>query len=132
MWQTLHIDPPLLIGVFFLCAFGLFVLNSATGGDESVIRRQGIVMVVGLIVMCAVAQVNVHLIRRWAPPIYGAGVALLILVLFIGAEVNGAKSWIDLPGLPRFQPSEIMKFVVPALLAWYLHSSSLAERMRPS
>ena len=32
------------------------------------------------------------------------------------------QSWIDLPGLPRFQPSEIMKFVVPVLLAWYLAS----------
>ncbi|MEC7460043.1 MAG: rod shape-determining protein RodA [Pseudomonadota bacterium] len=130
MRQTLHIDPPLLIGACLLCAFGLFVLNSATGGDESVIQRQGIVMVVGLFVMCAVAQVNVHLFRRWAPPIYGAGVALLILVLFIGAEVNGAKSWIDLPGLPRFQPSEIMKFVVPALLAWYLASRPLPPKAK--
>jgi len=130
LWQILHIDPPLLIGVSLLGAFGLFVLNSATGGDQAVIQRQGIVMVVGLIVMCAVAQFNVHLFRRWAPSIYGTGITLLILVLFIGAEVNGAKSWIDLPGLPRFQPSEIMKFVVPVLLAWYLASRPLPPKFK--
>ena len=130
LWQTLHIDPSLLIGVCLLNAFGLFVLFSASSGDGAVIRRQGVVMVVGLIVMCALAQFNVHFFRRWAPPIYGAGIALLILVLLIGAEVNGAKSWIDLPGLPRFQPSEIMKFVVPALLAWYLASRPLPPKFK--
>ena len=36
LWQTLHIDPPLLIGVCLLGAFGLFVLNSASGGDKAV------------------------------------------------------------------------------------------------
>lgn len=130
IWQNLHIDPPLMVGVCLLNAFGLFVLFSASGGDGAVIRRQGIVMIVGIIVMCALAQFNVHFFRRWAPPIYGAGIALLILVLFIGTEVNGAKSWIDLPGLPRFQPSEIMKFVVPALLAWYLASRPLPPKFK--
>ena len=72
LWQALHIDPPLLIGVCLLGAFGLFVLNSATGGDQAVIQRQAIVMVVGLIVMCAVAQFNVHFFvagrRRFTEP----------------------------------------------------------------
>lgn len=130
IWRVLHTDPPLLVGILLLCGFGLFVLYSASDGDEALMRRQAMVMVVGLIVMFLVAQFNVHFYRRWAPSMYAAGLGLLVLVLFLGEVVNGAKSWIDLPGLPRFQPSEIMKFVVPMLLAWYLASRPLPPRFK--
>src|SRR5690606_17661353 len=36
-----------------------------------------------------------------------------------------ATAWLDLPGLPSFQPAEVEKFLVPMLLAWYLSSRSL-------
>ncbi|MEQ8406989.1 MAG: rod shape-determining protein RodA [Gammaproteobacteria bacterium] len=123
--RLLHTDPPLLIGILLLCSFGLLILNSASEGSAMVVQRQAIVMTIGLVVMFIVAQFNVHFFRQWAPSLYIAGLALLVLVLFIGAEVNGAKSWLDLPGLPRFQPSEIMKFLVPMLVAWYLSSRPL-------
>tara|TARA_B110000444_G_C18834295_1_gene595059 strand:+ start:1660 stop:2607 length:948 start_codon:yes stop_codon:yes gene_type:complete len=87
-------------------------------------------MVVGLVVMFIVAQFNVHFFRRWAPTLYVAGIGLLGLVLLVGVEANGAKSWLDLPGLPSFQPSELMKFVVPMLLAWYLASRPLPPRFK--
>ena len=130
IWRVLHTDPPLLVSILLLCGFGLFVLYSASDGDEAMMRRQTMVMVVGLVVMFLVAQFNVHFYRRWAPSMYAAGLGLLVLVLSLGEVVNGAKSWIDLPGLPRFQPSEIMKFVVPMLLAWYLASRPLPPRFK--
>ena len=55
---------------------------------------------------------------------------MLILVLFIGVEDNGARSWLDLPGLPSFQPSETLKIVVPLLMAWYLASRPLPPRFK--
>jgi rod shape determining protein RodA len=124
-WSVIHTDPPLLVGLILLCGFGLFVLYSASAHDEAVVRRQGLTMVVGMVVMLIVAQFNVHFFRRWAPSLYAAGLALLAVVLLIGVEANGAKSWLDLSGLPSFQPSELMKFVVPMLLAWYLASRPL-------
>lgn len=130
IWRTIHTDPPLLIGVTLLCGFGLFVLFSASGSDVPVVRRQALTMVVGLVVMFIIAQFNVHFFRRWAPTLYAAGLGLLGLVLVIGVEANGAKSWLDLPGLPSFQPSELMKFVVPMLLAWYLASRPLPPRFK--
>ena len=130
IWRTIHTDPPLLVGITLLCGFGLFVLFSASGGDVPVVRRQALTMVVGLVVMFIVAQFNVHFFRRWAPTLYVAGIGLLGLVLLVGVEANGAKSWLDLPGLPSFQPSELMKFVVPMLLAWYLASRPLPPRFK--
>lgn len=130
IWRTLHIDPPLLIGIILICCFGLMVLFSASGGDEAEVRRQALIMLVGLVVMFFVAQFNVHFYRQWAPSVYAAGLLLLGVVLVIGVEINGARSWLNLPGLPRFQPSEIMKFVVPMLLAWYLASRPLPPRFK--
>lgn len=129
-WRLLHIDPPLLVGVILLCCFGLFVLFSASGGDREVVLRQGMTMIVGLVVMIIVSQFNVHFFRSWAPTLYASGLFLLGLVLLIGVEANGARSWLDLPGLPSFQPSELMKFVVPILLAWYLASRPLPPRFK--
>lgn len=130
IWRVIHTDPPLLVGICLICCFGLFVLFSASGGDNAVVQRQAITMVVGLVVMIMVAQFNVHFFRQWAPSMYAASLGLLGLVLLIGVEANGAKSWLDLPGLPSFQPSELMKFIVPMLMAWYLASRPLPPRFK--
>ncbi|MDG2250935.1 MAG: rod shape-determining protein RodA [Gammaproteobacteria bacterium] len=130
IWRLIHTDPPLLVGIILLCCFGLFVLYSASDGDEDVVRRQAMIMLAGLVLMFAVSQFSPHFFRRWAPSLYAAGLALLGLVLFIGVEENGARSWLDLPGLPSFQPSETLKIVVPLLMAWYLASRPLPPRFK--
>ena len=93
-------------------------------------RRQALVMLVGILAMFIVSQFNVQVFRSWALSMYGAGIALLALVLVIGVEAGGARSWIDLPGIPSFQPSEIMKIVVPLVMAWYLGSRPLPPRFK--
>jgi len=48
------------------------------------------------------------------------GILLLIITIFIGTEVNGAKLWIAL-GPINFQPVEIVKFMLVLFLANYLN-----------
>ncbi len=129
-WQFLRIDPQLLFALLLLSVFGLVVLYSASGENVDEVRRQSISMVIAFVVMFIIAQFNVHFFRRWAPSMYTAGLGLLVLVLVMGVESNGARSWLDLPGLPSFQPSEIMKFMVPMLLAWYLGSRPLPPNFK--
>jgi rod shape determining protein RodA len=45
---------------------------------------------------------------------------LLIAVPLIGDVGGGAQRWLDLPGLPRFQPAETMKMIVPLSVATLL------------
>ena len=130
VWRFVHTDPPLLVGLNLICFFGLFVLYSASDGNEVVVRRQALVMVVGILAMFIVSQFNVQVFRSWALSMYGAGIALLALVLVIGVEAGGARSWLDLPGIPSFQPSEIMKIVVPLVMAWYLGGRPLPPRFK--
>ncbi|MCS6904687.1 MAG: rod shape-determining protein RodA [Bacteroidia bacterium] len=51
--------------------------------------------------------------------LYGAGILLLILVLLIGKEVNGSKSWLTLGPL-RLQPSEFMKLFTAMAVAKFM------------
>jgi len=44
--------------------------------------------------------------------IYLAAIALLILTVFFGEESGGARRWIRLPVLGRFQPSELAKIAI--------------------
>ena len=53
--------------------------------------------------------------------IYGFLVFLLILVLFVGKEINGARSWFGI-GNFRLQPSEFCKFATALALARYMSS----------
>jgi rod shape-determining protein RodA len=50
-------------------------------------------------------------------------------VLFFGVGAKGAQRWLDLPGLPRFQPSELMKLALPAMVAWWLTRHRLPPKL---
>mgnify|MGYP005729791119 CR=1 FL=1 len=58
IWSAIHADPPLLVGIILLCAFGLFILYSASGGDMEVVQRQAIIMLGGVLAMFIVSQFN--------------------------------------------------------------------------
>ena len=80
--------------------------------------------------MVVTAQLNPRLYLRWAPAIYVLGIVLLIAVLVFGTTLKGSRRWLDLPGLPSFQPSELMKLAVPLVIAWYFHTRSLPPSIR--
>lgn len=63
-----------------------------------------------------------YLFFSWA--IYGLMLFLLLLVLIVGKEVNGAKSWFEVGGL-RIQPSELAKFATALALAGFMHNKRL-------
>ena len=53
--------------------------------------------------------------------IYGTVVLLLILVLFFGTEINGAKSWFTIGGF-SIQPAEFGKFATALALSKFMSS----------
>jgi rod shape determining protein RodA len=127
--RKLNLDGPLLGGVLLICGFGLFVLYSAVGANLDLWTQQCVRLGIALAVMFLVAQLPPDLMRRWTPWGYVGGLTLLILVLVLGEVGKGAQRWLDL-GV-RFQPSEIMKLMVPMMAAWYLHDRQLPPRLGP-
>lgn len=122
--QRLHLDKPFFYGVLVLAALSLLILYSASAGEARVAVGQGLRFVAGFAVMLLVARIPPHQLARWSLHVYLIGLALLILVLVVGASGKGAQRWIDL-GLFSFQPSEIMKLAIPMALAGYLSRRTL-------
>ncbi|WP_166268580.1 rod shape-determining protein RodA [Marinobacter caseinilyticus] len=128
-WSALHIDPILLVLLVGLVAFGLFVLFSGGDGRIELVKAQGIRIGLAFFVMFVFAQLDPSVYRRWTPWLYGVGLIALLAVLLVGIGAKGAQRWLALPGLPRFQPSELMKIVVPMMVAWYLSRHMLPPRL---
>src|SRR5690554_943739 len=129
-WMRLHVDPWLLLLVLVLAGVAGFVLYSASSKSMAMVYRQGAHYAIGLAAMICVAQFKPRLMERWLPPAYLISVFLLLLVLLVGTEAKGAQRWIRIPGLITFQPSEIMKLVMPMSVAWYLGRREMPPRFK--
>ena len=124
--RRLHLDLPLLALVLLTAAYGLVVLYSALDRDGVAFQGQLSRLAVAFVVMLIAAQLDLAMLQRWAPVLYGLGMVMLVLVLLVGVQAKGAQRWLGVPGLPRFQPSELMKLAVPLMVA-----SFLADRPLP-
>ncbi len=125
----LHLDAPLLAALMLLALGGLTVLYSAGGGSLDLVARQAMRIAAGAALMVVVAQIPPRSFRFWAPVVYAIGVVMLILVVAIGFEAKGAARWLHIPGIGRFQPAEIMKLAVPAMVAWFFSERNLPPRL---
>ena len=122
------IDPFLLVLLVALMGLGLAILYSASGQNTEMVIRQGIHCLVGFAAMIALTFVRRDIIYQLTPIIFTVAALLLLSVLLFGTGAKGAQRWLDLPGLPRFQQSELMKLALPAMVAWWLTRHSLPPR----
>ncbi|WP_440875503.1 rod shape-determining protein RodA [Thalassotalea sp. PLHSN55] len=129
IWQRLHIDAWLLLGILSLMILGLFVVYSAGGQELPIIYRQGVRLGISLLVMFIVAQISPMVYQKWAVPVFIVGLLMLVAVLAFGHVGKGAQRWLDL-GFMMFQPSEVMKLVVPIMIAWYISRERLPAKLK--
>ncbi|HEX7884954.1 MAG TPA: rod shape-determining protein RodA [Phenylobacterium sp.] len=83
-----------------------------------------------LLLMIALAMIDVRVWFALAYPIYGLGLLLLVAVEAVGDVRLGAQRWLSV-GSFSFQPSEVMKLGIVLALARLYHGVS-AERARLS
>ncbi|WP_250656873.1 rod shape-determining protein RodA [Alkalimarinus coralli] len=126
----LHIDPILMVLILILSIVGLFVLYSGSGESAVHVQKQAMRFMLAFVVMIVFAQLDPSVYRRWAPWLFAMGLIALAAVLVMGTGAKGAQRWLQLPGLPRFQPSEFMKLAVPMMVAWYLSERYLPPRFK--
>ena len=126
----IHLDPWLLTALAVLMAGGLLVLWSASHQSQSTLSNQALRLGIGVVGMVIAGQLDPRVYLRWAPYLYVAGIVLLVLVLASGIVAKGSRRWLEIPGLPRFQPSEMMKIAVPLVVAWYFQERRLPPRFK--
>lgn len=120
------VDYPFLFLLLLLMTVGLIMLWSASYAQSEYdtrytdsgryLRKQALCAGIGLMALWLFSRIPAGAWYRFAWPLYGVSIALLLSVLVIGQEVNGAKRWIQLAGI-QFQPSEVAKFAQILLFA---------------
>ena len=120
------VDPVFLILVLILLTLGLLMLWSASFPQSEFdsgytvstryLQKQAICAILGLGCMAFFSRVPPELWRRFAWHIYLITIVLLLAVLAVGKNVNGARRWVSIAGI-QFQPSEIAKFAVILVFA---------------
>ena len=128
--RLLGFDQPLVWVVAALVALGLVMVYSASVAlpDSPKFARYSAahfmwrhLMFIGISVAAALMAVQVPM-RVWeklAPGVFVGSLVLLIAVLFIGKDVNGARRWLPL-GVMSFQPSELAKLGIAMYAAGYM------------
>ena len=119
-----RLDWILLCTALGLVGYGIWVVAGITRfdvpGDESYyVTRQAIAAGLGFAGLVVAAAIPLEWIRpRWQL-IYGATLALMVIVFVAAETVRGSKRWIDF-GLIQFQPSELGKVLFVLAIAGFL------------
>jgi rod shape determining protein RodA len=116
-WQ--YFDFWLLGSVAVLCIFGIAMIRSAIAGNIELAgydQRQIVFVIIGFVVIIAIAAIDYHLWSAISRPIYIGMVALLSILLIVGAAVFGSARWFE-TSLFNIQPSELAKIVIIVGLA---------------
>ncbi len=127
---NLHWDSWLFLFIAALLSLSAILLYSASGQKITIVIRHGIHVFFSFLVFLAIAQISPRTYKQWAPVLFAAGFIMLCMVLVFGTVSKGAQRWINL-GFMRFQPSELMKLILPLMLAFYLSTKPIPLQKWP-
>jgi cell division protein FtsW len=113
----------LMIGLVMVYSASVAIAEAKSAANQPAfyLIRHAMYLVIGLGAGYAALQIPSQTWQDMAPYLFILGTALLVLVLvpFIGKEVNGSRRWIPLGPVGNFQPSELMKFATILYAADY-------------
>ncbi|PIT11800.1 cell division protein FtsW [Snodgrassella alvi] len=112
-------DQSLLWMVVLMASFSLIMVYSASvayakhdgGSTYFYLIRQTVFLLCGGILACVAARIPLRTWKKLTPLVLLFSIFLLILVLVMGREINGAKRWINV-GMINIQPTEVFKLAI--------------------
>ena len=124
-WFT--VDWPLLAAVAALMAAGILLSLAASPAvaikkgfaTYHFVTRHVVFTLAGFAIVLVLSMMSAPSVRRLSFGLLLAAIAGLVVVHFIGAEINGARRWLSLFG-HSLQPSEIAKPAFVVVSAWLL------------
>lgn len=110
--------------LILLCLMGIssIVIHSATANNPIYHNndlKQLIFFGLGFAIAISAVLFDYRIVLKVWHVLYGIGVSLLIMVYFMGAELNGAKGWFKFGAL-SFQPAEMMKIILIIGIAYIM------------
>jgi cell division protein FtsW len=133
-WWT--VDRLMIGAVLALMLIGIVLLLAASppvairlGLDPFYfVHRQALFLLPALIVLFATSSLSPRQVRRVALAVFLVSLALVAATLFVGAEIKGARRWLNFFGM-SLQPSEFLKPAFVVLVAWAFSESGRRREM---
>jgi len=118
------VDKYFVVLLFAIMGFGLIILASASSGIGSdphyYLKKQLVFVALGFIAAFYLLRFDYTEIQKYGRYLYGAALAILVIVLVFGTEVRGTTGWISIGGLPPVQPAEFTKVLLVLTFAEFL------------
>lgn len=109
----------ILVMLMIISIMSIFSVTAGTKWDGYHIRKIGY-YVVGFVAFFGMLFLDYKILIKNALYIYLLGIALLVIVHFVGSDINNAQGWLQIPGLPSLQPAELFKLVLVIFLSYVL------------
>lgn len=125
-WWT--VDKAILGGVLALIIFGIAMVASASpavadrigaSSDFMFLKKHLIFLLPSLAIIFAISMLQPRTVWRTSSVVFLITCLLMVLVLIFGAEVKGAKRWMNITGF-SIQPSEFLKPAFAVVAAWLI------------
>ena len=115
-YKIRHYNFKLLIMVIALAVIGIFAVGSA---EPALQNRQIGGFILGVVLMLVLSLFDFSIILNLYWVMYVVNIALLLAVIFLGEDANGAQRWLKNAGI-QFQPSELAKILIILFLAQFI------------
>lgn len=120
-------DFTMLALTLLLVGFGIVMIFSASSNVAAVsekmnfdalyfVKKQMMWAVLGTIALLITMNIPYIFFKKWFMPFFLLTLLMLLLVPYIGKEINGARSWFGVGGL-GIQPTEIAKITLVLYLS---------------
>ncbi len=125
-WMALAVAALLVIGMLMIYSTTFdYGVRFQDGDATYYFRRQLLALGIGLGAAVVILQFDYHFLRRWSVPLLAATLGLLLVTLFFGDTILGARR--GLAG-GSYQPSEVAKLVTILYITHWL--SSKGDRIK--
>lgn len=121
------LDYWILVPILSISIIGLYVLNRVLssgyeGAGPAMFTKQAGAVLVGILIVFLLCLIETPTMKLVAFGIYAFSILLLVFVMLDGFSLEaktGADSWLQLPFIGTFQPSELAKVGIAMLSSYY-------------
>ncbi len=121
-------DPALLLAALALGGIGVLAVYMAEADYREYAVNQALGLLAGIAGAVVLALLDYRRLQQHLRLLFGLAIAMLLVVLAFGFEVNGSQSWVGV-GPIQVQPSEFAKPLTTVVLAGYVAQNSFAQNL---
>ena len=114
----------ILFGISLITVYsaGAYLVHKNSGGSLPLLGKHAFMLALGLGAVFFVHRLPIRVFSRASSVLVWVAIALLLLTLLIGVEINDAKRWMRIPGIGiTVQTSDFAKVMLITYVARMLH-----------